>query len=404
VFNNFSFLFYLLKEKCLGNTGFIYIVVVLVYVLILLIGLWPLDFFPENEVKWLKGKDGVRFKGEELSSRYSAGGIAYTPDPFFYQPDQLCEKGSVSIEILVNPDIELKKARARIISFYDNVNKDIIFIDQWKSYVDVFYQESENPSNHEYKKIGVGNTLLNNKISMLTITSGGSGTFIYVDGKLVRSYPDIRLFTENDSVIGKRVILGNSPEATNAWSGNFYGLAVYNSQLAENQVLSNYQWWMKKEDSLLSAQDALISLYAFNEGSGLLAHSRLGQQNPILIPEYLWFKKRILLPPDFSNLLKPNLLKDIIFNILGFIPLGFFSLWCLFKTRKWKSYHAIFLVTIFGFIISLCIEIAQIFLPARDSSQADIILNVLGIILGIILFNHFWNIINRFGRWEAQSR
>ena len=51
---------------------------VLVGIVTLLFGLWPLDFFPENQVRWLAAEDGVQFYREGISNRRATGGVIYS--------------------------------------------------------------------------------------------------------------------------------------------------------------------------------------------------------------------------------------------------------------------------------------------------------------------------------------
>ncbi|MBE9571314.1 MAG: hypothetical protein IMF11_11845 [Proteobacteria bacterium] len=73
---------------------------------IFLIGLWPFNFFPKNEVWWLQERNGLHFHGREIGSRFSAGGVAFSPDPLFSPQKDQSRKGSFSIEIWLNPATE----------------------------------------------------------------------------------------------------------------------------------------------------------------------------------------------------------------------------------------------------------------------------------------------------------
>ena len=92
------------------------------------------------------------------------------------------------------------------------------------------------------------------------------------------------------------------------------------------------------------------------------------------------------LPRNLFKLNRSNIL-DIFLNILGFIPLGFFLAIGISETR-FHSKKQIYLLTILcGFIISLIIEILQTFLPSRDSSMLDFMLNVIGTFIGVFILH-----------------
>ena len=73
--------------------------------------------------------------------------------------------------------------------------------------------------------------------------------------------------------------------------------------------------------------------------------------------------------------------------MIGFIPLGFFlALWLLRFTRL-SSPAAFVLTFLLGTLISLGIELGQVYLPTRDSSASDLIFNSLGTLIGIGLLH-----------------
>lgn len=72
-------------------------------------------------------------------------------------------------------------------------------------------------------------------------------------------------------------------------------------------------------------------------------------------------------------------IRNLIFNIILFIPLGFFL--------SWGSYPKIKDSLIIGVFVSTLVELLQYTLPlGRSSDIDDIILNTLGVIVGIYLF------------------
>jgi glycopeptide antibiotics resistance protein len=77
--------------------------------------------------------------------------------------------------------------------------------------------------------------------------------------------------------------------------------------------------------------------------------------------------------------------KDILINVVGFIPLGFL----LARYLRYKgcgSLAVVLLAVAAGFGISFFIEILQAFLPARSSDMMDLIANTFGTIIGCLGF------------------
>jgi hypothetical protein len=243
----------------------------------------------------------------------------------------------------------------------------------------VYWLSSDSVDQKQYKKIGVSKVLITDKRRFVTITSGEHGTSIYLEGKPVKHFPETRLIAKEESIAGRTILIGNSPEATNSWAGDLFGLAIYDHSLMDEQVLQNFQWWTQNDRSDHPVQDDVIALYTFNERSGTWAHSSIGSSNPLLIPTRLQFEKRILVPPKISHL---NIM-DVIINVIGFIPFGIFICLWLIRVRLWDPRRAYIMAIVLGVFVSLTIELLQVYLPARDSSLTDLICNTLGTILGV---------------------
>ena len=78
-------------------------------------------------------------------------------------------------------------------------------------------------------------------------------------------------------------------------------------------------------------------------------------------------------------------LGDILINLLLFIPLGF-GLAAMAQSRGVPPARAIPLVLVFGAALSLCVEILQCWLPAREPSLLDVATNSMSAILGAVLY------------------
>lgn len=68
---------------------------------------------------------------------------------------------------------------------------------------------------------------------------------------------------------------------------------------------------------------------------------------------------------------------DVALNIVGFVPLGGLVMVYL-KNRRWADASAVVIAVAAGLVISLMIELLQVFLPSRDSSLLDVLNNTLG--------------------------
>ena len=84
---------------------------------------------------------------------------------------------------------------------------------------------------------------------------------------------------------------------------------------------------------------------------------------------------------------KPNwgYYEDLLINIGGFVPLGFF--FCAYFSSVRRLDRVVLATIVLGGVVSLVIEVLQAFLPTRDSGMTDIITNTLGSAIGAILCN-----------------
>ncbi len=359
-----------------------------IFIGLLFIGLWPLDFSPPNEVWWLNDGKGLHFHGNGIGARFSGGGNILTHDPLVSPHHDLSERGALSIEIWLRPAIEPNTGRSRILSFLDGTKTETLFIDQWKSYFLIFFRTLERYNKKQYSEIGISKALITGETRFVTTTSGENGTVIYLEGKPVKRFSKARLIPPDEFLAGQTLMIGNSPDALSSWSGDLLGLAVYDRILTEAEVFNHFQLWTESNSPSSLIQNNALALYTFDERFGTWAHSRSGSSNPLSIPARLQFEKRILVPPDVSRIAKTSFIKDGVINVCGFIPFGFFISFWLTTIGKWNKRY-VYIFTIFlGFLVSLTIELLQIYLPMRNSSLTDLFCNTIGTFLGVLILHH----------------
>jgi hypothetical protein len=340
-----------------------------------------MNFHPKNEVEWLPDKNGIRFYGR---------GIVYSPEPFNVQKQNLFPNNSISIEFWLQPKTESNKYTSQIFSFYDGKGVDFVILRQWKSHLEIIRNQLIGENNIEHnKRVGLGNALPAGIPHFITISSEKEGTVIYINGKPAKCYHNYKLIDDNMKIFGQ-IILGNSPTGKQPWNGNIFGLAIYNRSLKEKEVLQNYQDWVKNSSPTVSENKGLTALYLFDEHSENLVHNKVGAQCHLLIPEtFQILKKSILVMPWKDFRLNPSYLKDILVNIIGFIPFGFVFSAFLFKATSLTRTRICIITVLLGSGISLVIELFQIYLVTRSSQMTDLICNTIGTILGVILSQHF---------------
>ena len=108
---------------------------------------------------------------------------------------------------------------------------------------------------------------------------------------------------------------------------------------------------------------------------------------PTLFP-YDFFFKEIVSQLNYEYLLsrtaRPSDTSDLIANILLFIPFGF-GVTCLIQKIKLRANPVLFVVA-YSFGLSFIVEFLQIFLPTRNPSYIDLLMNSLGGFVGFCCF------------------
>ncbi len=369
----------------MANPKFTPCLLVFVSIVTLLFGLWPLNFFSENQVRWLAQQDGIQFYKQGLSTRRASGGIVHSDSPLDVRPRTHTFEPT-TIEIYVESHEERGNGLAHIVSFHDGYPRSPLVIGQWKSHLVIRSRDNQNDARDTYHEIGLKHALRTNEKKLITIASGPNGTEIYVNGELARSY-------NNRSLIGVEhfcgyLNLGNSSIGHNAWVGNLYGLALYDKLLTSEQIQQHHMFWTSKPADLAATMEPEpLILYTFAERTGASVYNQVDNTNHLTIPSAFKPLKRSKLIRFWRDMdWDKRAVTDILVNILGFTPFAYCLLMFLIGNRHVSPNQAIFLTLLAGATLSLIIEISQIGLPTRTPSLLDLLCNTLGAALGIIVF------------------
>jgi VanZ family protein len=343
----------------------------LILVGILVAGLWPFRA-PRNEVSWLSQKNGLLF-GKYGSIVSSSQFRAHPP-----QADSSC-----SLEIWLEPRRD--KGSGTILAFYWPESQIAPFALR-QSLGDLELLRRSDDALHRAKrdKLYVDDLFpIHSPLVLVTISAGPSGTTVYADGALVKRAPNFKISSQE---LSGQFVIGNAAATTDEWSGQVRGLAVYNHELTADEVLQHYESWTKGNQTGLAGSAGAVALYLFNEGKGNVVHNQVDPATDLLIPERFFVLHEEFLERPWNEY-RPdwNYWEDVGINIAGFIPLGFF--FCAYFSER-TAKRAVLFTILFGFVVSLTIEVLQAFLPTRDSGMTDLITNTLGTGLGAMMVRH----------------
>jgi VanZ family protein len=345
--------------------------------------LWPFNFRPSNQTTWLRDRNGIHF------DRY---GQAFSV--MSWSPGAAGMDKSFSLEIWLR-SWERRYPRASAIFSIDNPGKPSNFaIVQSLSDISIrgqFLTKAEHGS--VFQKLWLDD-VLHGIPRFITLTSGPEGTALYLEGIFQGSYPLI-LAVEN---FNGKLLLGHHPSGPQSWTGDVFGLALYQRQLTGKEVADHYREWQETRTAPLMNVEGIMAFYPFDERTGDVIHNRAGSAPDLVIPKTFEVLHKEVLHRQFD--VKNPDWKDIIINILGFAPLGFFVSARL-RAASFGKTSAVILATLLGGITSLAIELLQVYLPSRDSSLVDLIDNTLGTILGATLFTWFATTLRRWNLFQS---
>ena len=340
----------------------------LVLLITLTAGLWPFHV-PRNDVSWLSGENGL-FLGKH-GSLVSASPLSAA--------DRTHASDSFSIEIWLKPNRTDAEGLGMILAFYSPASRLTTF--SLRQFQGGLVMERESPYSVPQKtEIYVGEVFGGQRPVLVTITSGRSGTATYVDGVLKRAVPSF--IVSSRDLMGQMVV-GNSPLTSYSWSGQLKGLAIYDHELSSAEVAQSFAGWTRESHDA-GTNEGVVARYVFDGLNGRVVRNQVDPATNLFIPErFFILNERFLERPWDEYQPGWRYWRNVLVNIVGLVPLGFFF-YAYFSTIP-KIRRAAWLTIVFGFAVSLTIEVLQSFLPTRDSGMTDLFTNTLGTALGVIL-------------------
>lgn len=352
---------------------------------ILLFGLWPFWYAPPNHAEITESPGAIHFQRNGEQTKLDAGGLAYTPQPLTWQNSHRSNAGSLTLEISARPSSRFKWGLGLLVALCDQNDTIKLLLAQWKSHLVIrtfFFPSERGP----YTEIGLKDTLIHDQTSFITVTSDERKTVLYVNGQMKREVANISLLPGNGDLSGYRLYFGNDLSLAHPWSGELHGFALYDRALTPAEAATSFMQWSNAVHSLSMDRSEAIVRYVFDTGisheEGMTIRDSADGHNPLLVPAAIPFKKPLL---EHSPL-RSNGTMDIIVNLLGFIPFGFFFAFWFSQVARRSPFWSCAAAVLCGFLASLFIEVHQSFMPTRSSTLNDLICNTVGTILGVVLF------------------
>lgn len=328
-------------------------------------GLRPRGFRLLNDVSWIPAANGISFHKM---------GIAFTENPIPL-PGRSLESASIELAIKLNE--QPYSRMTTILYFWDDPCRETLELSQWRKTLIVrkrfrhFIQDTN---------LEIGKTIDNGKVHFVVITSRrGEGTAVYIDGVREVSSSLFTIFDRAGSL--GRLTVGSSGDAQQRWNGDIYALSIYDRLLTPGEVETRCRAW--NDAGRLPPAAGAIASYAFDEHDGNTVHDRAGKSGDLQIPDFLSIpQKRVLFMPWKDFRFSTSYLNDVVINLAGFVPFGFFFCALMISTGGAAARHRLVWTVFVGFCISLLFEMVQVFIPTRSSQLMDLITNTLGAFIG----------------------
>ena len=340
----------------------------------LAVALWPFKPFPRNRVSWLGNRDGLHFADP---------GIVFSAADFVWPPPASSAAGApqgigCTLEIWLEPAADPAQQGGIILAFYQPRAPLRIRLFPWHDSVMVLYHDDDRSPHQE---IDLDGAFHPQTPVLFTITSGPGGSSAFLDGVLAGTSPALHLSLLD---LSGQLVLGSSPVEGDSWTGQVRGLALYGRELSSGEIARHPGAWVRGMDPAAAAREGALALYTFRERSGDLAHDRLGRSPNLYIPRSFQLPHKPLLRVWRSDFSWRSKWQDIIINVVGFMPLGFFL--CAYLSADPPCRRAALLAIFLGALFSLLIELLQFYVPARASNVSDIVTNSFGTFLGVLLY------------------
>ncbi|HSO18592.1 MAG TPA: VanZ family protein, partial [Desulfosarcina sp.] len=335
-----------------------------------------------NDVAWLEGTPGIRFV---------RSGMVYAEPVGLYHGPREATAPSLTIELA------LKSAAAGdghfqfVLLLHGGKDAGQLVIGQWRSWL-IVMNGDDYDARRRRPRVAV-NALQPGKERFVTIVSGEDGTAVYLEGRLAKRNPELKLQIPEMGSRG-RLVIGNSVYGRHAWTGEFYGLAHYHRALEADTIHRHEKQWRRTNSFAYAADAHPAGLYLFDEKQGAEIADHSGRSNHLRIPARMTLlTKEFLTAPFVNEGNRPSLLQDMVINLVGFIPLGFLlsALMCHDHCRPLQIRLAWVALTCGA--VSLAIELTQAWIPTRSSQMLDLILNTLGGGAGVLLHAAFQSIL-----------
>jgi VanZ family protein len=352
-------------------------------------GLNPRDYHFRNETEWLGTNAGIRI------GKY---GRLHT-DPFLTASQAASlNRSGFTLEMVVSPSAVTKRSFGELITVHDGNDQTQFLIGQWRNSLIVMNGNDYSARRREPRLNADLPQSTNRHLPMhLLLATSPEGSRLYINGQRAVTRKGLGFNLPVGERSG-RLTLGNSVRADSSWPGIIYALAFFPNAFTGELAQHHFQRWTQRTNLNHAAAASPLMLYQFEERRGQsvsnygTAHVTL--QIPVILES---LERRLVTSMPVLRKWNQALVFDMSLNLFGFMPMGFvFMMLWYHSGRRWLPW--LVLATVASAAVSFSIEGIQTWMPSRDSSLLDLILNTAGGFGGALCF-----VVNCHLRWKGFS-
>ena len=332
----------------------------LFYLLVCVLGIGVLTLYPFN---FRQRNNAVAADGLSIMPP----GTAYT----LHSHEALSSLYQFTILLDVTPEVEDLNRVGRILSSAKDFSSQNFAIAQWHNSLNIQFFSRES---RQFNEMTVNDVFRKGKPVSIAITFNGATLRCYLNGiKKTERRTGPMALTLWDAAYP--LVVGTDPNGTMQWEGVLHTAAIFDRAFKGSEL---------QKPALIFKRYSSIIHYDFDRRQSPLIPSTGTDTGSLYIPALYQPYDRITLFDTFHFLGRQRLyVRDIVANIIFFLPVGFFSA-TLFRRSFKKIISIIFLSAAIGASLSITVELLQITLPSRYSSMIDVFSNTTGTALGAL--------------------
>ena len=303
----------------------------------------------------------------------------------------LSKENGFTLEVLIKSGNNHHSGHARILSYSQNKSLRNFTLAQSSDKLIIRLRTTNTDLNAIKPHIKIPDVFNRKELHHIIVTYNFRETRVYIDRKL-RLCDDTLAGSFKNWDPSYKLVIGNEADGSKPWLGEIFYAAIYDRAVSEKEIQSKFHSnpLLRSLPEIKSPADetGTVVRYLFNERKGInVSDSGAGNLRSVdlYIPETLPKKEHILGLSKFEILNGLKNVKDIIFNVILFMPLGFLIYFILVSRSLGHSKTFLYTILI-GLSISIRFEYLQCFIHARVSSIVDVFSNVIGLWVGIAAY------------------